>query len=290
MDIAFTKMHGTGNDFIVVDEWDEERIPEGRKPEFVKKACDRHFGIGSDGAIFAQKSKTHDANFVFYNPDGSRAEMCGNGIRCLAKYLYEHCKLRKRKIDVETMAGIKTIELTIEADKATEEKVDMGRPQVLRGEAQVAGKPDETFINQHVRIADEEFDITSVGMGNPHAIVFVRDVEKADVRRNGALIRNHTILFPSGTNAHFVQKVAENEFKIRTFERGVEDETLACGTGICASAVAAVLNGKADIFKQILFHARGGDIRVQLEGSMGDIGRAYLIGGAEETFQGNYAF
>jgi len=261
-----------------------------QKPEFVKKACDRHFGVGSDATIFVQKSKTADVCFVFYNPDGSRAEMCGNGIRCLAKYAYEHGIVKKPQISVETLAGVKGVELSVLDGEVTEVKVDMGRPQTKRGEAQVAGKPEETFISQKVMIHGFEYTISSVGMGNPHAIMFYPDIDGIDVRGMGTRVRNYAKLFPKGTNVHFVEKAGENEFKIRTYERGVEDETLACGTGICASAVAAVLNGNADPGKPLVFHALGGDLKVEIEGSRNDIRRAYLIGPAEEVFNGEMEF
>jgi len=284
--VGFTKMHGAGNDFIVVDEWSGEIVPEEKKRDFVRMACDRHFGIGSDGLIFVQKSRTRDINFVFYNPDGSRAEMCGNGIRCLAKYAFEHGLVRRQRMSIETLAGGKAVELTVVEDAVVEVKVDMGRPQVRRGEAQVAGDPKEKFVGQKVAIDGGDYVITAVGMGNPHAVIFHGNVESVEVRDVGAKVRRHTKLFPNGTNVHFVEKAGDNAFRVRTYERGVEDETLACGTGICASAVAAVLNGMADMKRPLLFHARGGDVKVRLEGTPDDIRRAYLIGPAEEVFTG----
>ncbi len=286
MPVKFTKMHGAGNDFIVVDEWPGEALPEGMKRDFVRMACDRHFGIGSDGLIFVQKSKAEDVSFVFYNPDGSRAEMCGNGIRCLAKYAFERGLVRRRRMSVETLAGAKTLELTVVGDAVAEVTVDMGRPQVRRGEAQVAGNPQEKFVSQKVAIDGGEYVITAVGMGNPHAVIFHGNVGSIEVREVGSKVRRHTTLFPNGTNVHFVEKAGDNVFRVRTYERGVEDETLACGTGICASAVAAVLNGMADMSRPLLFHARGGDVKVRLEGTPDDIRKAYLIGGAEEVFTG----
>jgi len=290
MEIQFTKMHGSGNDFILVDEWAKTIVPQADKERFVKTACDRHFGIGADGVIFLQKSKTQDLSFVFYNPDGSRAEMCGNGIRCLAKYAYEHGLVKRKRMTVETLAGIKTPEVETEDGLVTEVRVGMGRPQILRGEAQVAGRPDEPFIDENVRIGGFEYRITSVGMGNPHAIVYVDSVDQVNVDETGRRIRNHVFLFPKGTNVHFLQKVGDNEFRIRTYERGVEAETLACGTGICASAVASVLNGKADMGRPVLFHARGGDLRVELEGEQDDIQEVYLIGPVQEVFTGKITY
>ncbi|MFH1056142.1 MAG: diaminopimelate epimerase [Candidatus Altiarchaeota archaeon] len=290
MDVKFTKMHGSGNDFIVVDEWAKEALPDGRKVAFVKMACDRHFGVGSDGAIFVQKSKKADVNFVYYNPDGSKAEMCGNGIRCLAKYVYEHGLVKKKTMTAETLTGIKSLDLTVDNSIVKEVKVDMGRPQVKRGEAQVSGDPEDTFINQIVEVGDSEYKITAVGMGNPHAIVLHQSIDAVDLTEACPKIRHYASLFPKGVNVHFIQKTGPNEFKIRTYERGVEAETLACGTGICASAVAAVLNRKADMKKQILFHAKGGDIKVELDGTPDDIQKTYLIGPAQEVYTGKIEF
>jgi diaminopimelate epimerase len=286
MEIEFTKMHGTGNDFILVDEWMQIRVPYDGKEDFVRGACTRHFGVGADGVVFIQRSDKADVNFVFYNPDGSRAEMCGNGVRCLAKYVYEHGLLTKESMDVETAAGLKHLELSVEDGVVTEVKVDMGAPQIRRGEAQVLGDPEKTFIRQKVMIHGFEYTITAVGMGNPHAVLFYDDIDSVNVREIGKRIRHYTNLFPNGVNVHLVQEAGDNEFRIRTYERGVEDETLACGTGICASAVAAVLNGKADPAQPILFHAKGGDVRVELEINGKIIEKVYLIGPAEEVYTG----
>ncbi|MCX6695585.1 MAG: diaminopimelate epimerase [Candidatus Altiarchaeota archaeon] len=291
MDVKFTKMHGAGNDFVVLDEWRGVVVPENLRESLVRSVCDRHFGVGGDGAIFVRKSGKADASFVFYNPDGSRAEMCGNGIRCLAKFLYDRGLVKKKSLKVESLAGIKELELVVKAGKVVEVKVGMGRPQVTRGEAQVSlGNPAEPMVNERILINGRQYNVTAVGMGNPHAIVFVEDVENVDVRSDGAAIRNHLAVWPRGVNAHFVQQVGVNEFKIRTFERGVEDETLACGTGICASAVASVLNGKADPSRQILLHARGGDVKVDLESKGKEISRVYMTGPAEEVFEGVFNF
>ncbi|MBD3389276.1 MAG: diaminopimelate epimerase [Candidatus Altiarchaeales archaeon] len=286
MEVKFTKMQGTGNDFVVVDEWNGEVVPTGEKEGFVRRVCARHFGVGADGLIFVQKSKTADVNFVFYNPDGSRAEMCGNGIRCLAKYVYEHKLIGERHIEAETLAGTKTLDLEVLEDVVVEVRVNMGAPQVKRGEAQVAGDPKGTLIDEKIMIHGFEYNITSVGMGNPHAIIFYGDLEEVDLKTIGPRIRHYGNLFPNGVNVHFVEEQGENEFRIRTYERGVEDETLGCGTGICASAVAAVLNKKADPDKPIRFHARGGDVKVELETNGRDIKEVYLIGPAEEVYTG----
>jgi diaminopimelate epimerase len=286
MDVRFTKMQGTGNDFILIDEWSGLQVPEAEKEDFVKRACARHFGIGSDGLIFAQKSEKADMFFGYYNPDGSKAEMCGNGIRCLAKYAYEHGLVEKAHMRIDTHAGVKDLDLEILEDVVLEVKVDMGKPQIKRAEAQVSGEPDDTFIAQRIDVHGFEYTITSVGMGNPHAILFYEDINSLDVKNMGERIRNHTQLFPNGVNVHFIEKAGENKFKIRTYERGVEDETLACGTGICASAVAAVLTERADIKEPIEFQARSGKLKIELKGSKTKPEKAHLIGPAEEVFNG----
>ncbi len=287
MDIQFTKMHGSGNDFILVDEWDGKTVPEKDEEAFVALVSDRHFGIGSDGVIFVQKSVEEDAKFHFYNPDGSIAEMCGNGIRCFAKYVYEKGYVKKEVFTAETLAGVKILELTVDSKKVLEVKVAMGAPQISRGKAQVAqGDLDSPMIDEKLVIEGNEYKVTAVGMGNPHAIMFVEDVEDADVEGDGPLIRNSREVFPNGVNVHFIHEEGVNEFNIRTYERGVEGETLACGTGICASAVACILNDKADMKKPLLFHARGGDLKIELAGTPDNIENIFLIGPAEEAFTG----
>lgn len=265
-------MHGTGNDFILIDEFQKILIPEKDKPRFVARISRRHFGIGSDGIIFIQKSGRYDARFSFYNPDGTKAEMCGNGMRCFAKYLYEKGLVRKEKIHVETTAGLVVLEIFLKGGEVTRIRVDMGMPRV-------------EFIDRKVEIDGYSYKITSVNMGNPHAILFFDDVDEVDVLGIGKKVRHHR-LFPQGTNVHFVQKTGENEFKIRTYERGVEDETLACGTGICASAVAIVVNNYANAKKPLMFHAKGGDITIELEMENENIKRVFITGPAEEVFTG----
>lgn len=276
MDIRFTKMHGAGNDFIIIDEFQKILIPEKRKSEFSAKISDRHFGIGSDGVIFIQKSKTEDAKMLFYNPDGSRAEVCGNGIRCFAKYLYDRKivskKNDKKKIRVETSLGGVISE-------------------ILNGKIRAdMGIPTTKFINKTVKINGNSYGITSINMGNPHAVIFLNNIEKIDVRTIGSSIRNFCEFSKNGTNVHFVQKIGNNRFKIRSYERGVENETLACGSGICASGVAAFVNKLADGRKKIKFHAKGGDLIIELETENERIKKVYMTGPAEEVFTGEIEF
>jgi diaminopimelate epimerase len=290
MKIPFRKMQATGNDFILFDEYRKILIPEEDKPGFVSKVSDRHLGIGSDGVIFLQKSRVCDVKFTFYNPDGGKAEMCGNGIRCCAKYVYEQGISRKKSIRLETFAGIVVADLILEDGKVREVRVDMGAPRLERGEIPVSGNPGERFIDQRAEVDGNVYRITAIGMGNPHAIILSENLEDVNVREIGGDIRFHTELFPNGVNVHFIQKIGDNEFRIRSYERGVEDETLACGTGICASAVAAVLNGIADKNKSIKFHAPGGLLKVEFEINDGGIRRILLTGPAEEVFSGEIVY
>lgn len=283
-------MHGAGNDFIVVDEWDKEVVPEKHKSLFVSKISDRHFGVGCDGVIFVKKSGREDARLHFFNPDGSLAEMCGNGIRCLAEYLYESERVRKPEMRVETRVGTKTIRLLVEGNRVVKARVDMGRPQIKRKEAQVSGKPDGLFVNEEVEINGSRLRLTAVGMGNPHVIIFTDDIEGVDVFGLGSKIRNYRKLFPNGINVNFVKHIGRNEFKIRTYERGVEGETLACGTGICASAVAAVLNKKASPNRPLIFHAKGGDLTIEFDLAGDKISSVYLTGPVVKVFDGSYEF
>ena len=237
-----------------------------------------------------RKSSTADARFHFFNPDGTVAEMCGNGIRCFAKYLHDRGLVRKREMRIETLAGVKVVSLRIAGGAAVEATVGMGAPQVRRGEAQVSGDPGGVMVNEKLVFGGLSYGVTAVGMGNPHAVVFVDDVDAVDVPSVGRIIRSSKTVFPNGVNVHFVQSSGVNEFRIRTYERGVEGETLACGTGICASAVAAVLNGRADAAKPLMFHARGGDIKIALEMEGHAVKAVYLTGPAETVFEGAYDY
>lgn len=286
MRIKFSKYHGSGNDFVIIDESKKALILDEEKPAFVERISDRHFGIGSDGVIFVQKSGKADLKFRFFNPDGSIAEMCGNGIRCFAKYVYDRGLLKKEKMLVETASGLVEPKLAVHDGKVDLVTVRMGKPRLKRKDIPAAGDPGSRMVQERIKIKGTEYTITAVGMGNPHAVILVKDVESEDVLEHGRKIRYHTELFPKGANVHFIQKTGSNEFKVRSYERGVENETLACGTGICASAVAAVLTGEADLLHPITFHAIGGDLNVELESEKGSITNVYLTGPAVEVFNG----
>ncbi len=265
--MKFYKYQGAGNDFIIMHNR-RSRILEQKKSKLAKKLCDRRFGVGGDGLLFVEKSKLADAKMRIFNPDGSEAEMCGNGIRCLAKHVYERGIVKKRELSIETLAGIKKVRLA-----------ESGGVAYVRAEL---GKPLLKALNQKIRINDRELEISILEVGVPHVVIFVDNVNAADVRSTGRAIR-YNKLFPNGTNVNFLQEVGKNVFKVRTYERGVEDETLACGTGIGACGAVAAILGKADAGKQIEIRARGGTLFVELEKEEMKI---YLSGPAEFVFEG----
>jgi len=276
--IKFTKMHGTGNDYIYID----DRKTAIKNPgEMAVTMSSRHFGIGSDGLILILKSKNADFKMRMFNADGSEAEMCGNGIRCFAKYLYDHGLTDRKKISVETPAGIKYLDLTVRKDRVEKVKVDMGEPILMRERIPMKGDPG-TVIAESLHLPDGvRFEITAVSMGNPHVVIYVEDVGNFPVEKYGPMIENHP-LFPNRTNVEFVQLVNENEVIQRTWERG-SGETMACGTGASAVTVAGVLNKKNA--RAITIHLNGGDLEVEWGE---DDGHVYLTGPAVEVFQGTW--
>ena len=269
--MKFYKYHGAGNDFILIDNRQDE-IEEGIKPELAVKLCHRRFGIGGNGLLLIENSEKHDANMRIFNPDGSEAEMCGNGIRCFAKHVYDHGIIRKEELEIDTLGGVKKATLTIEKGRATYVKVDMGKPQVNN-------------LNLVIPVKGGEREMVALEMGVPHAVLLVDDLSGVEVLELGREIRNNQI-FPRGANVNFLQRAGENRFRIRTYERGVEDETLACGTGICASGAAAVLLGLADADKPIEIEAKGGNIFVETVKVGEELERVYMSGPAEFVFEG----
>ncbi|NOZ76278.1 MAG: diaminopimelate epimerase [Euryarchaeota archaeon] len=268
----FCKYHGAGNDFVVVDNL-QGRIREGEKPGLARRLCHRRFGVGADGLILVEPSGEADVRMRIFNPDGSEAEMCGNGIRCLAKHVHDSGLVPKEEIAVETMAGVKEVALTVEDGRVTYVRVDMGRPRV-------------SMVARTIGVEDGEVEVTALDTGVPHVVVFTDDLDGVDVRGLGAELRYRTDLFPRGTNVNFVQGAGDNTFRIRTYERGVEAETLACGTGITASGVAAVILGKADPARPVEFRARGGTVFIEVEMEGGEVKRAYMRGPVEFVFRG----
>lgn len=272
----FTKMEGLGNDFIMLNGL-KENIPQNLA-EFSKKYCDRHFGIGADGVIIIWQSDIADIKMQIINSDGSEAEMCGNGIRCFAKYLYEQKIIDKKKITVETLAGIIIPEIiTDENNQVVAVEVDMGEP-VLQGELIPTVFKQEQVVSQPIKIEEREFFITAVSMGNPHCVIFTDDLSDENLHKWGPLIERSEY-FPKKTNVEFVKVLSETEAQMRVWERGAA-VTLACGTGACAVLTAGILNKK--LAKEITLHLDGGDLFM----SMHDDGHAFMRGPAKTVFEG----
>ncbi len=273
----FTKMQGIGNDFIVVNALSEP--PEEKSlPELSRRINDRKFGIGGDGLILVLPSKVADFKMRMLNPDGSEAEMCGNGIRCFAKYVFDRKLFPETQIKVDTLAGTKVLRLQLKAGKVENVKVDMGTPMLLRSEITMRGEDNGRVIAEGLKVDGKRFEITAVSMGNPHVVIFEESLENYPVSKYGHLIENHKS-FPYRTNVHFVQILSTSELLMKTWERGA-GETLACGTGACATVVAAILNKKTS--RNVLAHLPGGDLRIEWTGD----DRVMMTGPAEEVFTG----
>ncbi len=273
--MKFTKMHGCGNDYVYVNLF-EEQIENPAKVSIA--VSDRHFGIGSDGLITIGASEIADFRMRIYNADGSEAEMCGNGIRCVAKYVYDHKLTDKTEITVETGAGVKTLQLTVEDDKVTLVRVDMGEPILTPDEIPVVADGDRV-VDEPIVVDGKTWHMTCVSMGNPHAVVFVDDVAHFELEKYGPLFENH-VRFPKRTNTEFVQIVSRNEAIMRVWERG-SAETWACGTGTCATVMACILNGLTD--NDVLVHLRGGDLRIVYDEKSNHV---FMTGPATEVFEG----
>jgi diaminopimelate epimerase len=271
--MIFWKMHGLGNDYVVIDNRDE-KITDKQAPALAKKLCERRFSVGADGLLFACGSTTADVRIRIFNADGSEAEMCGNGVRCFAKYCYESGIVQKTNFKVETLAGIKPVWLTIEGNEVAAVKVDMGSPNWDRQSLPMAG--EGTCINQDLQVDDETYKITCLSMGNPHCVIFVENVDEFPVEYIGPMIENHKD-FPKRTNVGFVQVLGKNELEVRVWERGC-GETLSCGTGTCAAVAAANRLGK--VGNKVTVHVLGGDLQVEVGKTL------FLSGAAEKVFEG----
>jgi len=276
--MKFVKMHGAGNDYVYIDGF-EETVPD--PAALAIAVSNRNFGIGSDGLILILPSNVADIRMRMFNSDGSEAEMCGNGVRCVAKYAYDHGLVAKEVINVETGAGILTLQLYPgPAGRIDKVRVNMGRPRLTRGEIPLTGDPAQQVINEPLTILDRTFAITCVSMGNPHCVIFVNDVANFPVEKYGALIEQHP-LFPKRTNVEFVEVHSRSEVRQRTWERGA-GETLACGTGASAVLVAGVLTGRTE--RAIRNLLAGGELELEWSES----GEVYMTGPAVEVFSGEY--
>lgn len=276
--MKFTKMHGAGNDYIYVDAMKED-VPN--ESEAAIKLSDRHFSIGGDGLILIKKGKTADYEMVMYNADGSRGAMCGNGIRCVAKYLYDHKYVSDKSFTIESMGAVKHITVTTENSVATGATVDMGQP-ILESAKIPVNCNKERCINEKIVLANREFHMTCVSMGNPHAVMFIDEHPMDfDLEKYGKIAEGYTDIFPDRVNAEFAKIIDRSTVEMRVYERGA-GETLACGTGTCATVVAGILNGLLD--NEVTVHLRGGDLKIKWSGDEND--GVIMTGPAEYAFTG----
>lgn len=273
--MRFTKMQGAGNDYVYVNCFEE--VYPSDPAELARRVSDRHFGIGGDGLILICPSETADVRMRMFNADGSEAEMCGNGIRCVAKYTYDHGIVHRDTLAIETGRGILTVELETDGEKAKRVRVDMGEP-ILAAERIPTTLPGNPPTEAELVVNGDSYLVTCVSMGNPHCIQFVADTAGAPVHEVGPLIERSPH-FPRRTNVEFVQVVTRNEIRMRVWERG-SGETQACGTGACAVAVAGVLTGRTE--RKILAHLLGGDLELE----WAQDGHVYMTGPAAEVFSG----
>lgn len=272
----FTKMHGIGNDYVYVDCTKREL----KKPEEIARfVSDRHFGIGSDGLILIKRSEVADFYMDMYNADGSKGEMCGNGIRCVAKYVYDYGLTDKKELTIETLAGIKELVLTIEEDKVAKVRVNMGAP-ILAPEKIPVLASKEPVVKEPIVVDDKEWEMTCVSVGNPHAIVFLEEpVSTFPIEKVGPSFEHHK-RFPNRINTEFVEVINRDRIKMRVWERGA-NETFACGTGACASVVAAILNGYCN--KKVTVELLGGELEIEWKDADNGI---YMTGSATTIFDG----
>ncbi|SMC56091.1 diaminopimelate epimerase [Sporomusa malonica] len=275
--MQFTKWHGLGNDFVIINGL-SEHIVDYRSQALA--VCDRNFGIGADGLVVMLPSDIADFKMRIFNSDGSEADMCGNATRCVARYLYETGLTDKTVITLDTLAGIITPELIFENDKLSTVKVDMGEPKLTRGETPMVGNAGEQAVNVPIEVDGQTYHVTALSMGNPHCVIFVDDVSKVNLSAIGPKIETHS-LFPKKANVEFIQVINRETLKMRVWERGA-GITKACGTGASAALVAAVLNGHTD--RQAIVKLDGGDLFIQ----WGENNHIYKSGPAVEVFRGTY--
>ena len=273
--MKFTKMHGIGNDYVYVNCFKET---VEHPSEVAIKVSDRHFGIGSDGLILIKPSEVADGKMEMYNADGSQGAMCGNGIRCVAKYMYDYGITDKTSISVETKSGIKYLDLTIKDGKVDTVKVNMGTPISKAVDIPVRSEKEQV-IDEPVMVDGKEWKITCVSMGNPHAITYIDDVKNLEIEKIGPKFENHEI-FPDRVNTEFVRVIDRNTVEMRVWERG-SGETLACGTGACAVAVSSILNGLTE--EEVTVKLLGGDLKIFWDRTENKV---YMTGSATTVFDG----
>jgi diaminopimelate epimerase len=275
--MKFTKMEGLGNDYVYVDGWREKvRNPSA----LAVRISDRHFGVGADGLILILPSAKADARMEMYNADGSRAEMCGNGIRCVAKYLYDRSIARKQDLRIETDAGVKELRVFASSGVVGRVRVNMGRPELERQKIPMKG-PKGRVVGEPLAVLDRVFRITAVNMGNPHCVSFIKDVDAFEIAKYGPAVEHHAS-FPARVNAEFAEVIDRTHVKVRVWERG-SGETLACGTGACATCVAAVLSDLTA--RSVTVHLPGGDLEVEWSENHDTVA---MTGPVREVFTGDW--
>lgn len=276
--MKFTKMHGCGNDYVYIDCF-KENVKDEEKAAII--LSDRHFGVGGDGMILIKKGTKADFEMVMYNADGSRGAMCGNGIRCVAKYVYDNKLTDKTSVSIESMGAVKYIDLTVENGVAVSARVDMGAP-ILKSADIPVNSDNDKVVNEKITIGGRDFNMTCVSMGNPHAVMFIDESPKDfDLNYYGALFESNTDVFPDRVNAEFAKVIDRKNIEMRVYERGT-GETLACGTGTCATVVAAILNGLVD--NDVTVHLIGGDLQISWSGNESD--SVFMTGPAATVFTG----
>lgn len=275
--MRFTKMQGCGNDYVYVD-GAKEQIALEDKPELVRRLSDRHFGIGGDGVIFINPASEADFEMEMYNMDGSRSEMCGNGIRCVAKFVYDKGLTDKTSLSIVSCGKIKYIDLTVEDGKVSLVKVNMGAPILEAAQVPVVSEKEQV-IDEAIEVEGKEYKMTCVSMGNPHAIVFMDNVADLQIEKIGPFFENHD-RFPNRTNTEFIKIIDDHTVEMRVWERG-SGETLACGTGACATVVACVLNGLTG--DEVTVKLLGGDLHIKWDREENLV---YMTGPAEIVFEG----
>lgn len=279
---TFTKMHSIGNDFIMIDAMNQ-RLEGMDYSQLAIDLCNRHFGIGADGLILILNSERCDLKMRIFNSDGSEAEMCGNGIRCFARFAFENKLIEKEIFSVETLAGIIVPALVIQEGSIIAVEVDMGKPILAPNEIPIKDINTKHVIAHPIEIEKKVYHFTAVSMGNPHAIIFVDQLKSIDIKKIGPLFENHTY-FPNKINVEFTQILNRQEAVVKVWERGA-GETLACGTGACAVVVAGVLNQLLD--RKVLIHLPGGDLRIEWQQTDDHI---IMIGDAQNVFKGEIAY
>ncbi|MCI8323892.1 MAG: diaminopimelate epimerase [Lachnospiraceae bacterium] len=275
--MKFTKMQGCGNDYVYVD-GSRERIPQEEKPQLVRRLSDRHFGIGGDGVIFINPSDEADFEMEMYNADGTRAEMCGNGIRCVGKFVYDKGLTNKADISVISAGSVKYLGLVVKEGKVEQVKVNMGSPELKSALVPVISENGQV-IDEPICVQGKNYKMTCVSMGNPHAVVYLDDVDSLAIEEIGPYFENHE-RFPRRTNTEFVKVIDRNTVQMRVWERGT-GETLACGTGACAVAVACVLNGLTE--ETVTVKLLGGDLVITWDR---EADLVYMTGPAATVFEG----